>query len=63
MYYKDKDKQKYDFIILKYIKKINKTIIERKLKLDFNKQGDMRKEILNHIFFVAVKENLCKEVN
>lgn len=61
--YKDKDKQKYDFIILKYIKKINKTIIERKLKLDFNKQGDMRKEILNHIFFVAVKKNLLKEVH
>ena len=61
--YKNKDKEKYDFIILKYMKKLNKTNIEKKLKLNFNRQRDMRKEILNHIFFVAVKENLCKEVN
>ena len=58
--YRNEDKMKYDFIILKYIKKINKLAIERKLKLNLNKQKDMREEILSHIFFCAVKKNLLK---
>lgn len=61
--YKNTDKEKYRFLILKYVKKMNKSVIQRKMKLNFDKQKDMRREILNHVFFCALENNLIKNNN
>ena len=62
--YRNEDKMKYDFIILKYIKKLNKKIIERKLGLNSIAQKDMNAKILHHIFLIAKEKNILKkEVN
>ncbi len=59
--YRNEDKMKYDFIILKYIKKLNKKIIERKLGLNSIAQKDMNAKILHHIFLIAKEKNILKK--
>ena len=56
--YKQSDKLKYSFIILKYFDKKNSIIIENKLGLSFKKQKNIQNEILEHIFLVAIKNNI-----
>lgn len=60
--YKIKDKEKYKFICLKYFKKLTPIKIKEIMNLDFNKQEDLRLEILNYILAVAIKKNMLKEV-
>lgn len=58
---KTRDKLKYDFINLKYLKKASILDIERKLNLDFKKQKDIQGEILQYIFLVAIQKNMLRE--
>ena len=60
--YKIKDKGKYKFICLKYFKKLTPIKIKEIMNLDFNKQEDLRLEILNYILAVAIKKNMLREV-
>ena len=60
--YKIKDKEKYKFICLKYFKKLTPIKIKEIMNLDFNKQEDLRLEILNYILAVAIKKNMLREV-
>jgi len=53
---------KYNFICCKYFKKLNDAEIEEKLKIDKNKQEDIRAEILRYIFLLCVKKNILREV-
>lgn len=62
-WYKKTDILKYDFIRLKYLEKANFIKINQKLKLNLEKQKDIRAEILQYIFFVAIKKNMLREVN
>ena len=60
--YKIKDKEKYKFICLKYFKKLTPIKIKEIMNLDFNKQEDLRLEMLNYILAVAIKKNMLREV-
>lgn len=60
--YKMKDKTKYRFICLKYFRKLKSIKIQDKLNLSYKEQIDMQMEIINHIFVVAIKKNMLKEV-
>ena len=60
--YKSKDKEKYKFICLKYFNKLTPIKIKEIMNLDFNKQEDLRLEILNYMLAVAIKKNMLKEV-
>lgn len=60
--YKAKDKIKYRFMCLKYFRRLKPIKIQDKLKLTYKEQIDMQMEILNHIFVVAIKKNMLKEV-
>lgn len=62
-WYKETDTLKYEFIKLKYLKKSNFIKINEKLKLNLKEQKDIRAEILQYIFFVAIKKNMLREVN
>jgi len=62
-WYKETDILKYDFIKLKYLEKSNFIKINEKLKLNLKEQKDIRVEILQYIFFVAIKKNMLREVN
>ena len=54
----------YRFINLKYFRKANVITIQEKLDLKLKKQKDIQAEILQYIFFVAIKNNmLVKEVH
>lgn len=61
-YYKTKDKLKYKFICLKYFKKLTPNKIQERMNLTEEEQEGLRFEILNHIFAVAIKKNMLKEV-
>lgn len=61
-YYKNKDIVKYRFICLKYFRKLKPIRIEDRLKLPYKEQINIQMEIINHIFVVAVKKNMLKEV-
>ena len=61
--YRKTDKLKYYFIFFKYFKKKEPIIIEKKLNINTKKQKDIRNEILQYIFFVAIKRNILKEVD
>ena len=61
-YYKENSNIKYQYICLKYFKKLSISEIESKLQLDKYKQRDMQKEILQHIFLCSVKEKLLKNI-
>ena len=60
--YKSKDKEKYKFICLKYFKKLAPIKIKEIMNLDFNKQEELRLEILNYMLVVAIKKNMLREV-
>lgn len=60
--YKNKDIVKYRFICLKYFRKLKPIRIEDKLNLPYKEQIDMQMEIINHIFVVAIKKDMLKEV-
>ncbi len=62
--YRKTNNLKYSFIVLKYFDKENPILIENKLNLDFQQQKELQTEILQYIFFVAIKYNmLSREVN
>lgn len=61
--YKETDTQKYYFILLKYFRKVNPLTIQEKLNLNEKEQRDIQAEILQYIFFVAIKKGMLKEVN
>lgn len=60
--YKETDSLKYEFICLKYIKKLSDTEIEEILKIDKYKQKDIRADILHYIFLLCLKKNILREV-
>lgn len=62
-YYKLKNKKIYDFMILKYINKDDFSKIQEKLNLSLKEQKDIRAEILQYIFFLAIKRQMLREVN
>lgn len=62
-WYKKTDMTKYNFIKLKYLEKANFIKIHEKLKLNLKKQEDIRIEILQYIFFIAINEGILREVN
>ncbi len=53
----------YNFIDLKYIRKVNSLTIQEKLNLSLKEQKDIRAEILQYIFFLAIKRQMLREVN
>ena len=55
-YYKTKDKLKYKFICLKYFKKLTPIQIQEKMNLTEEEQNNLRFQILNYIFGVAIKK-------
>lgn len=61
-HYKAKDKEKYKFICLKYFKKLTPIKIQERMSLIEEEQDSLKFEILNHIFAVAIKKNMLKEV-
>lgn len=61
--YKEKNISIYYFIILKYFHKLNPITIQEKLNLNLKEQKDIQAEILQYIFFVAIKKGMLKEVN
>lgn len=62
-YYKTKDKLKYKFICLKYFKKLTPIQIQEKMNLTEEEQNNLRFQILNYIFGVAIKKNMLREVD
>ena len=58
--YKKTNKLNYDFINLKYFNRKSPIEIQEKLNLNIEKQKDMQIEILQHIFFIAIKQELLK---
>lgn len=62
--YKNSNLLYYRFINLKYFRKDNAITIQEKLNLKLKKQKDIQAEVLQYIFFVAIKNNmLVKEVH
>lgn len=53
----------YNFINLKYFRKVNTMIIQEKLNLNIKEQKDIQAKILQYIFLLAIKHNMLKEVN
>ena len=60
--YKKTNNLKYKFINLKYFCKASPLSIEKKLNLSLKEQKDIQAEILQYIFFVAIKNEMLKEV-
>ena len=61
--YKIKNEIYYKFINLKYMCKEKSSTIQEKLNLSLKEQKDIRAEILQYIFFLAIKKQMLKEVN
>ena len=61
--YKRTDELKYNFINSKYICKDSPFTIQEKLNLSLKEQKDIQAEILQYIFFVAIKNEMLKEVH
>ncbi len=59
--YKKTDNIKYQYICLKYFDDKSIEEIQSKLKLNKKEQKDMQVEILQHIFLLAIRNNLLKE--
>lgn len=53
----------YQFINLKYIKKASYMTIQKELNLSIKEQKYIQAEILQYIFFVAIKKGILREVN
>lgn len=62
-WYKKTDILKYNFMKLKYFEKENFIKIHEKLNLSLKEQKDIQAEILQYIFFVAIKKGMLREVN
>lgn len=58
--YKLKDKIKYRFINLKYLKKYSIEKIEKVLDIGVKEQKEMQRRILEHIFCVAKEKDILK---
>lgn len=61
--YKENKILNYEFINLKYFYKASPTTIQEKLNLNEKEQKDIQAEILQYIFFVAIKNEMLKEVD
>ena len=61
--YAEKSQEFYNFIHLKYFIKLEPSEIEEKLDLSLKEQKDMQARILHHIFLLAIKKDMLKEVN
>ncbi len=61
--YRNSNKQIYKFINLKYFDRANFVTIQNKLGLSLKEQKDIQAEILQYIFFLAIKNNMLKEVD
>ena len=61
--YKQTNLLYYHFINLKYFRKESPLKIQEKLNLSIYEQKDIQAEILQYIFFVAIKKGMLKEVN
>ena len=59
--YKKTDNIKYQYICLKYFDDKSIEEIQSKLTLNKKEQKDMQVEILQHIFLLAIRNNLLKE--
>lgn len=62
-WYEKNNTVKYNFIKLKYFEKENFIKIQEKLNLSLKEQRDIQTEILQYIFFVAIKKGMLREVN
>ncbi len=58
--YKEKNMLIYYFIIFKYFHKLKPITIQEKLNLNTQEQKDIQAEILQYIFFVAVKKEMLR---
>ena len=61
--YKQTNLLYYHFINLKYFRKESHLKIQEKLNLSIYEQKDIQAEILQYIFFVAIKNQILREVN
>lgn len=59
--YRKTNKLNYYFINLKYFNKELPIKIQEKLNLSIKKQKNMQIEILQHIFFIAIKQELLRK--
>lgn len=60
--YNETNKLKYHYIKLKYFCRASPLTIQAKLNLSIKEQKDIQAEILQYIFFVAIKKGILKEV-
>ena len=58
--YKKNNKLFYNFINLKYLRKVNAITIQEKLNLSIKEQKKIQKKILQYIFDVALKNKMLK---
>ena len=58
--YKSTSKEYYYFINLKYFCKVSPFTIQEKLNLTLKQQKDIQAEILQYIFFIAVKKEMLR---
>ena len=61
--YKETNILKYDFINLKYFRRVHPITIQKELGLSIKEQKDIQVEILQYIFFLAIKKGMLREVN
>lgn len=61
--YKETNILKYDFIDLKYFRRVHPITIQKELGLSIKEQKDIQVEILQYIFFLAIKKGMLREVN
>lgn len=61
--YKSKNELFYNFLILKYIDKVDPSDIQEKLDLSLQQQKDIEAKILRYIFLLAIKNKMLKEVS
>ena len=61
--YKETNILKYDFIDLKYFRRVHPITIQKELGLSIKEQKDIQAEILQYIFFLAIKKGMLREVN
>ena len=62
--YRETNNLKYLVIVSKYFNRDNSIVIENKLNLSYKEQKELQNEILQYIYFAAIKNKiLVKEVN
>ena len=62
-YYRQNDKLKHKYIVLKYFNRVKQYKILKCLELSFEEEQDIQSEILEYIFFIAVQKNMLKGGN